>query len=108
MKTLRCPNCAGVDTKTGRKNEWRNVMTPRVCLSCGHEWEPPPPVWAMALCVVAGFAGLVIAALRFSFAFEFMPVRITLFSVVMVLAFGLGLSGLIRRKPKVIVQGRRS
>ena len=56
--------------------------------------------------VVAGFAGLVIAALRFSFAFEFMPVRITLFSVVMLLVFGIGLSGLLRRRPKVIVRGR--
>lgn len=107
MKTTRCPNCAVADVKFGKKSEWKNTMTPRVCLSCGHEWEPPPPVWAMAFFAIGGCVGLVIFAMRFGFAFEFMPVRIVLFGVGMLLAFGMGVSGLIRRRPKVIVQGRK-
>lgn len=108
MKPARCPNCAGAETKFGKKNAWKNVVTPRVCLSCGHEWEPAPPIWAMALCVVAGLAGLVVAALRFGVAFKVTPVRNTIFGLQMLLVLGLGVFGLIRRQPKIIVQGRLS
>lgn len=106
MKPGICPNCAGADTERGRKHPWKNTVTPRVCRSCGHEWEPAPPVWAMAFFAMGGCVGLVIAALRFSFASEFMPFRITMFGLGMLLVFGVGIAGLVRRRPKTLVQGR--
>lgn len=106
MKPEICPNCARSNTERGKKNEWKNVVTPRVCRSCGHEWEPVPPVWAMALLAIGGSIGLVITALRISFAFELMPFRIVVFGVGMLLAFGIGVHGLVHRKHKTLVQGR--
>ena len=106
-KCEMCPNCSATETKRGKKNEWKNVMTPRACAVCGHAWEPAPPVWGMVLCVIGGGVGLIIAVMRFSFAFEFMPVRITMFGLGMLLVFGIGISGLVRREPKTLAQGRK-
>ena len=106
MKPHVCPNCGGADTVPGFKHPWKNEVTPRVCRACGHEWEPPAPLWFLVPVAVLGLFGLALGVVRFALAFDRQPFRVSLFLLGMGLVTGACLYRLVVRKPKTLRQGR--
>lgn len=106
MKKQSCPNCHSAETVPGKKHPWKNEVTPRVCRACGHEWEPPSPVWFLLPVALLGLFGLGLGVVRFALAFQTQPFLVSLFLVGMGLVTGACVYRLINRKPRMLRQGR--
>jgi hypothetical protein len=106
MKQHACPNCGGADTVPGRKHPWKNEVTPRVCRTCGHEWEPPAPLWFLVPVAALGLLGLALGVVRFALAYNTMPFRVSLFLLGMGLVTGACIYRMIDRRGRTIRTGR--
>lgn len=88
MKRQTCPDCQSLETVPGKKHPWKNEVTPRVCHACGHEWEPPAPVWFLVPAALLGLFGVGLGVVRFAQAFPSQPFRVSLFLIGMGLMTG--------------------
>ena len=108
-----CPNCGRENIVIPKAHEWRGsrvfdfaAVVPKKCGDCGHIWEPPAPVWLLALGILLGMcciglaAGLIISHDR---AFY----RVFIASSVGFLSLGGSIARLKKRGPRTIVVGRK-